>query len=171
MAKEAKAQQEPEGSEALPKKKGKFRLTVLLVLLIIVAAAGAGFYFFSDKLGFLGIGNLTPKKAASSAKAKSIGPILALEPFLFNTAGAAQKYAKISVGIEVKDEKSLEKVKKATPALRDRILATLAPLDQVALMDVKQHEKMKKDLGIVLNQLFGQEDIVRNIYIMDIIIQ
>jgi flagellar protein FliL len=157
----------------VPKKKArsKFILIMLIIMLLLAACAGAGYFMFGDKI----LNRLHPAQAIAAVKKKhEVGPIIALEPFVFNLSGNYSKYAKVSLGIEVKDPKVQEEAKKMVPALRDRVLSVLGSKAAEVLMDVGQRETLKKEVYEGLKGLFkeGKEGSeLQAVYITDIIIQ
>ena len=166
-AKEAKRAEEPK-----KKGKSKFTLILLVIILLLTSCAGAGYLLFGDKL----LSRLHPgmHPATEVNKKHAVGPILALDPFVFNLSGNYSKYAKVSLGIELKDPKTQEEAKKLVPALRDRVLLVLGSKAPEVLMDVNQRERLKKEIYEGLKSLFregkdGSE--LQAVYITDLIIQ
>lgn len=171
------------------KKKSKLKLILFAVLILIfLGGGGAGYYFFSSKIMTFGK-NLTQKyfgkkqaedveqeggeqkEAKEQKKKEHVGPILALEPFVFNLSGNQAKYAKVTLGVELKDPKVLEETKKMVPVLRDKILSILGAKAPEALMDVAQRNTIKSEVQASLKTLFKDEEDLRAVYITDIIIQ
>jgi len=178
MADERRDVEEVEGVEGeeleeLPKKKGKFKLILLIVFLVIGMGLGATYYFYGDKLinKYLGKYVGGAQKTTEKKKEKTIGPIMALEPFLFNLSGSVSKFAKISISIEFKDPKVMEEAKKMTPVLRDKVLSVLGSKGPDILMDINNRDAIKKELYDVVKVLFKHQEDVNAVYITDIIIQ
>jgi flagellar FliL protein len=114
------------------------------------------------------------KKTAQEGEKKverKIGPIMSLEPFLFNIAGNSSRFAKISLGIEMKDIKSMEEAKNMTLLIRDRILSVLGSKNIEVLMDVNSRDAIKQELLTSLKGIFKKPDEINAIYITDFIIQ
>lgn len=173
------------------KKKSKMKLILFLVLIVIfLGGGGAGYYFFSSKImsfsktimqKYFGKkppegeqeegGEQKDKDAKEQKKKEIIGPILALEPFVFNMSGNQAKYAKVTLGIELKDPKVMEEAKKMVPVIRDKVLSILGAKAPEALMDVSQRNVIKGEVQASLKTLFKDEEELRAVYITDIIIQ
>ncbi|MHB8111445.1 MAG: flagellar basal body-associated FliL family protein [Syntrophorhabdaceae bacterium] len=157
----------------IPGKKGKWSKVILLTVLLFVAGSGAGAYFMFGKkyiaefLGKKPVGSAP----ASPAKKEAVGPILQLDPFVFNLSGNQAKYAKISLGIEVRDVKAMEETKKMVPLIRDKVLSIFGTKAPEVLMDVNQREMIKKEVHTSLKAIFKNEDELKAVYITDIIIQ
>ncbi|MCX5813509.1 MAG: flagellar basal body-associated FliL family protein [Proteobacteria bacterium] len=154
------------------KKKGKFKLILLIVFLALIIGAGGTYFFFGDKIiqQFSGTpeGTVEPKK---EKKEKAVGPILSFEPFLFNISGNSSRFAKVSIGIELKDVKVLEEAKKMVPIVRDRVLSVLGTKGPEMLMDVNNRNAIKQELYNALKNMFKDQGDLTAIYITDIIIQ
>lgn len=159
--------EEQERNEEQPKEeKKKKKIKIFMVIPLVIILAGGGYFFYAKKLS-----SKEATKDVKKVEKEKIGPILSLEPFLFNLEGTASQYAKISVGIEVKDEKVMEETKKMVPAIRDKILSFLSSKPASVLIDVEKREEMKRELCSHLKPLFPDETYIKNVYITDIIIQ
>jgi flagellar FliL protein len=170
------------------KKKSKTKLILFLVLIVIfLGGGGAGYFLFSSKIKTFSntimqkyFGKKPPegeqeggeqKEAKEHKKKEVVGPILALEPFVFNMSGNQAKYAKVTLGVELKDPKVMEEAKKMVPVIRDKILSILGAKAPEALMDVNQRNTIKSEVQASLKTLFKDEEELRAVYITDIIIQ
>ncbi len=170
------------------KKKSKTKLILFLLLIVIfLGGGGAGYFLFSSKIKSFSntimekyFGKKPPegeqeggeqKDAKEHKKKEVVGPILALEPFVFNMSGNQAKYAKVTLGIELKDPKVMEETKKMVPVIRDKILSILGAKAPEALMDVNQRNIIKSEVQASLKMLFKDEEELRAVYITDIIIQ
>jgi len=171
MADEEQMVMEAEDIEGAPEKKGgKLKLIMIIVLVVLVGGGTGAYFVFGNqiKARFFG-GNAEPLQ--EKKKKDAIGPILALEPFIFNIGGASGKFAKISLGVEVKDAKVMEEAKKMVPAIRDKALSVLGTKGPEVLMDINQRNSLKQELHNGIKTLFKDGAELRSIYITDIIIQ
>jgi len=167
-----KASEKPELEEPV-KKKGKFKLILIVMLLLIVAGGAGGYFLFGKKLmaKYLGKPSEGAPQQEAVQKKEHIGPILQMEPFVFNLTGSQSKYAKVTLGIEVKDPKVMEEAKKMVPVIRDKILFIFGTKAPEVLMDVNQREAIKKEVYASLKGLFKDGEELKAVYITDIIIQ
>ncbi|MBA4417578.1 MAG: hypothetical protein C0392_06680 [Syntrophus sp. (in: bacteria)] len=164
-----------------PKKKGKFKLILVIVLIVIGLGIGGGYYFYGDKVIRMVTGKAPAPEESEKAKAEkeeaetkkkhTPGHIVTLEPFVFNIMGNPSKFAKISLGIDVKDVKVAEETKKNIPAIRDKVLLILGSKPTEVYLDVKQREQIKQELQNALKVLFKNNDDLKAVYVTDIIIQ
>jgi len=102
-----------EGQEKPVKKKSKFKLILIVIFFLMVAGGAGGYFMFGKKVlaGLAGKQTHTAGKEAAPKK-EAVGPILQLEPFVFNLTGNQSRYAKVSLGIEVKDVKAMEETRR-----------------------------------------------------------
>lgn len=169
--KEEPGQKVPKKEKVKPAgKKGKSKFIVIIVFLLLIGAVVGAYFMFGKKYvaSFLG---KKPGIATAAVKKDAVGPILQLDPFVFNLTGNQSKYAKISLGVEVKDVKAMEETKKMIPVIRDRILVIFGGKTPEVLMDVNQREVLKKEVYTSLKTIFKNEDELKAVYITDIIIQ
>ena len=154
------------------KKKGKPKLLLLIILVVLGLGLGGVYYFFGHKIVAMVTGKpLKVTHAAEAPKKHAAGPILTLEPFVFNLSGASTRFAKISIGIEMKNAKAAEETKGIMPAIRDKVLLVLGGKPMEAFLDVSQRNKIKEEVCVGLKTLFKEQDDLNAVYITDIIIQ
>lgn len=154
------------------KKKGKLKLILLIIFLALSIGAGGTYFFFGDKIMQKHSGVPEEKvENKKDKKEKAVGPILSLEPFLFNISGSSSRFAKVSIGIELKDAKVLEEAKKMVPMVRDKILSVLGTKGSEMLTDVSNRNAIKQELYNALKVIFKDQADLTAIYITDIIIQ
>lgn len=158
------------GEEEKPRKKGGKLKLIMIIALVVIVGGGAGTYFMFGnqiKSRFFGVSG----EQGQEKKKESIGPILSLEPFIFNIGGNSGKFAKITLGVELKDAKVMEEAKKMIPAMRDRLLSALGAKTADILVDIASRENLKKELHSSIKALFKEDSELRSVYITDIIIQ
>lgn len=155
---------------AKEKKKSRRLLAYLILMLLIGAAAGA--YLYGDQIMQGLVTRHLSKKGLSVTTDKETlaGPILTLEPFIFNVAGNTSKFAKVSLALGVRDAKVFEDSKRIVPVLRDKALTVLSAKSMEMLADVNNREAMKKELYENLKGLFREQNDLHSVYITDIII-
>lgn len=174
---EEKAGGEGERNET-PLKKKRSKLIVVLLILILLGAGGAGaYFFFGDQIlerfmPNVSAGRSLPKKAAAAEQKKggAGGPILTLDPFIFNLAGNSSRFAKVSLAVSLQNAKAFEDAKKMIPVLRDKALMVLSAKSAEELIDVNKRDPIKIELQNSLKQLFKEKEDLESVYITDIII-
>ena len=180
-----KAPKDPEEPQEEGKKQNILKIIIVVVLVLVIAGGGTAGYFFYGKQIMQKYLNKKPPESTEQTeqteqkeqtekteqKKEDVGPILSLEPFIFNMSSNQSKYAKVTLGVEFKDLKVMEEAKKMTPALRDRILSILGTKASEVLMDVNQRNAIKDEIQKNLRTLFKDDAELRAVYITDIIIQ
>ena len=152
-------------------KRSKSKLILIIIFVMVVGACAGAYFTFGKKYISNVLGRKPGVAAAAVVKKEEVGPILQLDPFVFNLTGNQSKYAKISLGIEVKDVKAMEETKKMIPVIRDRILFIFGAKAPEVLMDVNQREALKKEVHDSLRPMFKSGEELKAVYITDIIIQ
>jgi flagellar FliL protein len=163
--------------ESSPKKK-RSKLVLIFFFLILLAGGGAGAYFFvGDRILEHYIMNsgadrsLARKAAAVEAKrGSSEGPILTLDPFIFNLAGNSSRFAKVSLAISLQNNAAFEEAKKIVPIMRDKALMVLSGKSAEELIDVTKRDSIKRELQMGLRDVFKEKEDLESVYITDIII-
>lgn len=158
-----------QGNETPKKKGGKLKMFLILFLVILVGGGAAGYFFFGKQIAARYSGGTA--QGHEKKKKEAIGPILTLEPFIFNVGGDSPRYAKIALGVELKDAKTMEEAKKMVPAMRDKALSVLGTKGPDVLMDIKNRDSLKQELFGSLKDLFKESTELKSVYITDIIIQ
>lgn len=164
--------------EEAPPKKKRSKLIFLLLILILLGGGGAGaYFFFGDRIlerfvANTSAGHALAKKAAAAEQKKggSGGPILTLDPFIFNLAGNSSRFAKVSLAVSLQNAKAFEDAKKMVPVLRDKALMVLSAKSAEELIDVSKRDPIKIELQNSLKELFKEKEDLESVYITDIII-
>jgi flagellar protein FliL len=151
---------------AVPEKpKGKMKLIILIVVPVLLLGGLAATYFlYGDR-----IMGRQPAEKKPEKHHEEVGPILTLEPFIFNLSSNTTRFAKVSLAVEVKDAKVAEEAKKITPVLRDKALSILSAKTPEVLIDVQSREPLKQELIAGMKGLLKPGEL-RSVYITDIII-
>ncbi|MCX8022119.1 MAG: flagellar basal body-associated FliL family protein [Syntrophorhabdaceae bacterium] len=165
------ATEQTEDAKKAPKKKSKLLFVILIIVFALSIGAGGTYFFFAKKM-------LGGKESAPSEEAKPVekkvkpgGPILSLDPFLFNIFGSGNKFAKVTIGIQVKDDKVMEDMKKMIPLVRDRVLSVLGTKSVDILIDVNNRNLIKDEIMGALRGALKDKEQIQAVYITDIIIQ
>jgi flagellar protein FliL len=160
-----------EEDEGAPKKKsGKLKLIMVITLVVLIGGGAGAYFFFGNQIKAKFFGGST-ETVQETKKKEPMGPILSLEPFVFNIGGSAGKFAKITLGMEVKDAKVMEEAKKMVPAIRDKALSVLGAKGPEVLMDINNRNTLKQELHSSIKTLFKEGTELKSVYITDIIIQ
>jgi flagellar protein FliL len=163
----AEEQIEEVRQEAVPeKKKGSLLKLIIIILGVLILGGGAGYFFY----GRNALAKHGQKPVVKEEKKIEVGPTLALEPFIINVSGSTSRYVKISVAIELENEKAVEETKKISPVIRDKMLTVFASKAPETFLDVNARNGMKKELSDAVVKLFEKKEF-KGVYITDIIMQ
>lgn len=108
-----------EVKEAREEKKGKSKLIFIVAFLLILLAGGGGAYFF-----------LFAKKDKKEEKAplpSHVGVMMEIGTFTVNLADKdVDAYARVSITLELSDEKVRQEVEKRLPIIKDAIIDVIS---------------------------------------------
>ncbi len=165
-------------AEPVPRKKKSKLIFILVFLILLLCGGSAGaYFFFGDRIMERLVANSSAGRAgakkAAALEAKKIsagGPILTLDPFIFNLAGNSSRFAKVSLAVSLQNPKAFEEAKKIVPVLRDKALMVLSGKSAEELIDVGKRDSIKSELQNALKDLFKEKEDLESVYITDIII-
>ncbi len=157
MAEEAKRQGREEN-------KGKNKIFFFMpMLVLILLAGGGGAYFFLLKKD--------EKKEAGIPLNSEVGIWIDLGTFTVNLADTqAEVYAKVSITIEVSNERVRAEVQKRIPIIKDAIIDILSSKTSTILKSSEGREALRLEIIRRINTIL-LEGGVRNVYFTDFIVQ
>ncbi len=171
-----KVQEEQEGQE---KKGGKLKL-IIIILIALIVLGGGGFaaYMFLFKKSpppAAPKGNATAQQAAQQVappvKKEKILPQIQLDPFIVNLADKnARRYLKLTVALEMSNEKLKDEIEKRKAEIRDRITTLLRLKTASELSTYDGTIALKTEIMNRLNAILitGR---VTNVFFVDFVIQ
>jgi flagellar protein FliL len=170
----------PAAEAAAPPAKGKKKLIIIIgaVVLVLVLGGVAAMVLMKKKPDpdAEGGDDHAPAKAAAHAPAaapvpkfdpKAVPVFVPLEPFTVNLADRnAERFAQVSVTLEIDDAKLGDQIKAYMPAIRNQILMTIADRTAAELMGrdgkTKLAERIRRaasrGLGIQVDDLEDEEE-------------
>jgi len=167
MAEEEKQEQAQEG------KGGKKKLLFLVLILLILAAGGGAAYKFLI---------LDKKKAASKEKqaekiieeikaTEKVGVMFDLGTFVVNLADPdIERYLKVSIVLELKDQKVQAEAQKRLPEIKDAITTLLLTKRSSEIRTPEGIEFLKEEIAKRVNAILPLGG-VKNVYFTEFIIQ
>jgi flagellar FliL protein len=153
--------------DAKPSKgKSKKLLIILAALLLVLAAAGGGTLFYLKKKQAAELEaelDENGEEVRSQAKAKgnkrdlTVKPVfVALDLFTVNLADRdADRYAQVTISLELTDEKSAEVIKNFMPVIRNSILLTLTYKTSAELLERDGKGKLAAELRREVSRALG----------------
>lgn len=149
---------------AAPPKGGKKKLIVLLavVLLLVLAGGGAAVYVLKQRAHAEqdadDDADGAHPKAAARRDPKAVPVFLALDSFTVNLADReADRYAQISIALELDDAKTGEQVKAFMPAIRNNVLMVLSHKRAADLMERAGKEQLAQEVQRETERALGWE--------------
>ncbi len=152
---------------AIPAKSGKKKLIVILAAaLLLVAATAGGLVVWLKARAHAGLeaeeaegaGEVSMTKATSRRDPNAVPVFVPLESFTVNLADReADRYAQVSVTLELNDAKDRERIKVFMPAIRNNILMVLAHKRSADLLERAGKEKLAEEVQRETERALGIE--------------
>ncbi|SMO56376.1 flagellar FliL protein [Balnearium lithotrophicum] len=166
MAEEEKAQEEKKG--------GKGKLIFLILLVLILAAGGGAAYKFLvlDKKKAAETKEKQAEKIIEEIKAtENVGVMFDLGTFVVNLADPdIERYLKVSIVLELKDQKVQQEAQKRLPEIKDAITTLLLTKRSSDLRTPEGIEYLKEEIAKRVNAILPLGG-VKNVYFTEFIIQ
>ncbi|HAV40078.1 MAG: flagellar basal body-associated protein FliL [Aquificota bacterium] len=152
-----------EVKEAREEKKGKSKLIFIVAFLLILLAGGGGAYFF-----------LFAKKDKKEEKAplpSHVGVMMEIGTFTVNLADKdVDAYARVSITLELSDEKVRQEVEKRLPIIKDAIIDVISSKTSSFVKTPEGRENLRLELIKRINTILFEGG-VRNIYFTEFVVQ
>ncbi|MDM7267544.1 MAG: flagellar basal body-associated FliL family protein [Aquificaceae bacterium] len=152
-----------EAKEAREEKKGKSKLIFIVAFLLILLAGGGGAYFF-----------LFAKKDKKEEKAplpSHVGVMMEIGTFTVNLADKdVDAYARVSITLELSDEKVRQEVEKRLPIIKDAIIDVISSKTSSFVKTPEGRENLRLELIKRINTILFEGG-VRNIYFTEFVVQ
>ncbi|MFP4070712.1 MAG: flagellar basal body-associated protein FliL [Desulfovibrionales bacterium] len=150
-----------------PKKRGLFKWIVITVVLLLLAAGG---YF--GYATFIATGE---ENATDSGGENVTEPLqsrtVSLQPFVVNLADPlGRRYLKVSMDLELADEKSMQEATRAMPKIKDSLLLLLSSKSYSNLAKMEDKLRLKQEIVERVGHIIGQGKVV-DIYFTEFVIQ
>jgi flagellar FliL protein len=154
--------------DAAPKKgRSKKLLIIVLASVLVLGAAGGGALFYIKKKQaaemeaegeeFAEEGSTAKAKAKGSRRDLAVKPVFVpLDLFTVNLADRdADRYAQVTITLELRDEKSAEMVKNHMPVIRNYILMTLSYKTAAELLERDGKKRLAQELNREIARALG----------------
>lgn len=168
MAEEAKEQEEK-------KEGGKKKLIIILLIILLIAAAGGGAaykFLVLDKQDEKAKKEKKAEKIVEEIKnVEELGIQFDVGTFIVNLQDRdADRYLKISLVLEVQDEKIKMELEKRLPQIKDAITTLLFTKSSKELKTAEGIEELKEEIIKRINAILPIGG-VKNVYFTDFVIQ
>ncbi len=157
-------------TETKPKKSKKFLLMIIVAALILAGAGVAGFLILK-KGSAQKEKDPTAKKeeVVELPKEKEKAILIQLDPFILNLSEPG-RFVKLTVHLEVKNEKIQQYVNNRMPKIRDSIITLVSSKSADVLATPEGKFQLKDELLLRVNQAV-EKDLIKNIYFTEFVIQ
>ncbi|RMH79540.1 MAG: flagellar basal body protein FliL [Acidobacteria bacterium] len=155
MAEEARDAKEEKG-------RSKKLLFIIPILLVLIAGGGASYFLF--------FGKKTDKKESAPLPTQ-IGVMMDLGVFTVNLADReVDAYARVSITLELSDEKVRQEVEKRLPIIKDAIIDVISSKTSSFVRTPEGKESLRLELIKRINTILFEGG-VRNIYFTEFVVQ
>ena len=160
------------------KKGGKLKWIIILVLLLGVLGGGGWFgykYYFAKKAdtaeGASAAAEGGKKEGGKEGDKAAKTEIVTLPTFVVNLADPlGRRYLKLTVDVEMADQKAAEELRQATPKVRDAVILLLSSKTFADLSSVESKIQLKNEIVERLNQVVTGSKVLR-VYFTEMVIQ
>lgn len=154
-----------EAKEAQEEKKGGSKKIIFLIPLVLVLLAGGGggayFFLFAKK----------DKKEATAPLPTQVGVMMDLGVFTVNLADSGvDAYARVSITIELSNEKVRQEVDRRLPIIKDAIIDVISSKTSSFVRTPEGRENLRLELIKRINTILFEGG-VRNIYFTEFVVQ
>lgn len=166
---------EQETTGQVVEKKSSKKMIFIIVGAVVVIGAVIGILFATGIIGGGGDEEIDPNaadpnQAIKPAKPVKAMPAVALEPFVVNLADTDQtRFLKVTIVIELTDEKLVEQVELVKNNIRDAIINLLSSKTYIQIRNSKGKLRLKQELTQRLNEIF-QTNAVNDVLFTDFIV-
>jgi len=166
------------GGEA-PKKKGKLGLILIIAIVFILAGGGAYVWFFiwNAPVETAPAANQVSNEESSSsvhsgsATSPEMGPLFPLKSFIVNLQEReGERYLKVTIELEMEDEKLNDELTKRTPQIQDTIIALLSSKSYEEISSLSGKQVLKAEIKARVNRVLSTGRI-RRVYFTEFVVQ
>lgn len=167
MAEEKNDTQQTEGK---PRKSKKLLLIIIIVALLLAGAGIGGFIFLKKGNAHKEKDEIAQKEeVVELPKEKEKAVLIQLDPFILNLSEPG-RFVKLTVHLEVKNEKIQQYVNDRMPKIRDSIITLVSSKSADILATPEGKFQLKDELLLRVNQAV-EKDLIKNIYFTEFVIQ
>ncbi|MCX7823007.1 MAG: flagellar basal body-associated FliL family protein [Syntrophobacterales bacterium] len=160
---------EPEEKKEQPKKSSKVKLIIIL-LVGLIALGGGGFFAYTK---FFKKKQTEESGAKPEPEKKPADKVIlhSMETFIVNLADpGGKRYLKVTMQLELDNQKVLEEISKETPRIRDIILTILSSKEFDDISTLPGKNALKRELVTKLNASLRTGRVL-NIYFTEFLVQ
>jgi flagellar FliL protein len=151
----------------------KFAMILGAVVIVCLIAFGAMFFMMWSKINEMNVKAATAdgQKGEEAVVARKMGPIYSMPSFIVNLDDPKlRKYLRLTMDMEITDDKTLVEFEGKLPQIRDAVLTILPSNRYEEITTVAGKNALRTELLAAANSFFGKETVV-NIYFTEFVIQ
>jgi len=151
----------------------KFMGLFAIISLVFMIGMGAGLFMLWNKMSSSEAeGKESSKETAQEEEGKvGLGPMYSLDTFIVNLADdGGSRYLRVTMQLEMKDEKIKDALDKRLPQIRDSILMILPVKTFVEIQTISGKRVLREEILAKLNSILGEGSIV-NLYFTEFVVQ
>ncbi len=147
-------------------------ISILTVLILLVLGTGAISYYYFDLPPVLKIGEQNPDTSGPDPDQENeVGPLVEIQEFIVNIISEENNhYLKISMTLEMSNEKVRNEAEKRMAQIRDTVLLQLSNKTFEELYDLQGKKLLKAELLNRINDLLTT-GMATSIYFTDFVVQ
>ncbi|UCG07323.1 MAG: flagellar basal body-associated FliL family protein [Desulfobacterales bacterium] len=150
----------------------KILVSLVAILFVVMLGLTAGLFMIWTKLS---TADAVAKEAAAAknpqAVTQSLGTIFSLDTFIVNLADeSGKRYLRITMDLELSNDKLVEEMKRRLPQMRDGILMILPTKRFEDIRTVEGKTRLRNEIIAKLNSLLGHGSIT-NIFFTEFVVQ
>ncbi len=140
------------------------------VSIIVLTGIGIGVFYFLKPASFLEQ-TAKPDVAASAKEPAEIAPMVDIKEFIVNIISEDNShYLKLSMTVELSDDKALDELNKRMPQIRDAILLLISNKTFDELYDLQGKKQLKAELLLTINAVLTTGEATA-VYFTDFVVQ
>lgn len=143
------------------------------VIVACFIAFGAMFFMMWSKINDLNAraSSSTEPGAEEKATMRKMGPVYNMESFIVNLDDPKlRKYLRLTMDLELVDEKALTEIEQRLPQMRDAILTILPSKKYEEITTVAGKNALRAELLTAVNSFFEKE-VITSVYFTEFVIQ
>ena len=158
----------------------KLIIIIVGVLFVFLIMMGSGIFLMWNKLSTIENSNKEETEEILENEEQNdddekndnmIGPIFSLDTFVINLADkSGDKYARIRIDLELKNDELIEEIEKRSPQIYDAILMILPSKLSEEIRTTKGKNLLREEIKIALNEIM-KNDAIANLYFREFVIQ
>jgi flagellar FliL protein len=147
-------------------------IIIIVMAMLFIGVMGAGFFMLSKQIGAIAVPDAQVAQQEIPQEEEDIpGVMYSLKTFIVNLADSGQdRYIRVTMDLEVKDQESADNIEKMLPKVRDRILTILPTRSSADIQSSAGKTALRDEIISSLNNIL-KKDVVLNIYFTEFVIQ